>query len=378
MKFSIVNADNYIAFAVLQQSLLVIMQQIMISVLQMPEESTTIYRVLLTAMPLSVAIMILFFKKVFLFTITYVFTVIILLFNVVLFPENSSFLRDDSLHFLLPVVIPSALCIMCVSSVKVVENVLYKISWCVVILMIFYIGGLLSGRFIFEGYNMTLSYGLLLPALSLYSRKHWYSICMALFLWCIIVAIGSRGAAIIFALYVCYDVFQYNKKLIFPFSIFVGICISFLPLFLEWLEKYGIHSRTLILLLTDDITSSSGRDYLYDKMLNVFWNNPIMGIGLWGDRTVLGGYCHNIILELYLNWGIIVASIILFVLIYILIKLYIKTNKEIKNMLVKYFLGTVVPLMASGSYLIDYNFGLFIGVLYLLSKECRIGTIKGL
>ena len=47
-------------------------------------------------------------------------------------------------------------------------------------------------------------------------------------------------------------------------------------------------------------------------------------------------------------------------------------------MLVKYFLGTVVPLMASGSYLIDYNFGLFIGVLYLLSKECRIGTIKGL
>ena len=73
-----------------------------------------------------------------------------------------------------------------------------------------------------------------------------------------------------------------------------------------------------------------------------------------------------------------ILSIILFVLIYILIKLYIKTNKEIKNMLVKYFLGTVVPLMASGSYLIDYNFGLFIGVLYLLSKECRIGTIKGL
>ena len=63
MKFRLIKADSYIVTAVLIQSLLVLVQQLMISVFQIPEESTTVYRILMTAIPLSLAIIISFYRK---------------------------------------------------------------------------------------------------------------------------------------------------------------------------------------------------------------------------------------------------------------------------------------------------------------------------
>ena len=50
--------EKFVAFAVLLQSFLVILQQVLISVFHMPPEATTLYRVILTAIPLSLAIVI--------------------------------------------------------------------------------------------------------------------------------------------------------------------------------------------------------------------------------------------------------------------------------------------------------------------------------
>ena len=369
MKFRLIKADSYIVTAVLIQSLLVLVQQLMISVFQIPEESTTVYRILMTAIPLSLAIIISFYRKWLMFISVYVIASMVLLYNVLVFPQNESFLQYDSLRFLLPVVIPSALCLMCVSRIETVEKVLYKISWIAVMLMLYYVWSLLSGKFVFIGYDMSLSYGLLLPTISLYSRKKWYSICAAFFLFIIIVVLGSRGAAFVFVLYLCYDIFQTNKQLIFPIIVIAGVCMLSLPLFLEWLEGYGLHSRTLELLLSNNINYSSGRDYLAEKISKVFWDSPITGIGLWGDRYILGTYCHNILLELYLNWGIIIATILLLFFFYKLLYVYVHSDINNKNMLVKYFMGMVLPLMFSGSYLISYDFGAFFGILVLINKD---------
>ena len=82
--------DSYIAFVVLMQSFLVVLQQILISVFHMPVEDTTIYRVLLTAFPLSVAVVITLYRKWQNFSLVYGITFIILLINVIVFPQNSS------------------------------------------------------------------------------------------------------------------------------------------------------------------------------------------------------------------------------------------------------------------------------------------------
>ena len=101
-----------------------------------------------------------------------------------------------------------------------------------------------------------------------------------------------------------------------------------------------------------------------------FWNNPIVGMGLWGDRVILAGiYCHNIILELYLNWGIVIGSILFIYFVYKLVHVYMLSDKNRRNILVKYFMTMVIPLMASGSYLTSYNFGTFIGILVLIHRD---------
>ena len=368
--------DQYIAFAVLLQSFLVILQQVLISVFHMPPEATTIYRVVLTAIPLSVAIAITIYRKWNAFLIVYSIAILILLLHIIIFPDNYIYIKQNSLRFLLPIVIPNVLCLMYLKDISIVESALYKISWFTAFLALIYVVNFFSGRFLIESYSMSLSYGLLLPMLSLYSDKRWYSILAALFLFIIVISIGSRGAAIVFLLYVVYDTFQYNKKYIIPSIIAIVVFFLFLPSLATWLDTIGISSRTLNLLLGDEIGYMSGRDTIYDNAIAVFWSNPIKGVGLFGDRVFMNGhYVHNFILELYLNWGIIVATLILFYFGWKFISTYIKSDKKNRNTLVKYLFAGVAPLMASGSYLIDYDLGVFIGVLFLISRQNKVKEV---
>lgn len=364
--------EKFISFAVLLQSFLVILQHTLISVFHFEPEATTIYRVILTAIPLSIAIIITLFKKWATFLLVYIITSLILLFNILIFPQNEIFLVSNSLRFLLPIVIPSALCLMYLSSIEVVESILYKLSWFTFSLTMLYIIMYIAGVFSFTRYNMSFSYGLLLPMLSLYSNKKLHSVIASIILFFVILGIGSRGAAIVFMLYVLYDILYSNRKLLIPVIILIGILLLSLPSLAQWFESVGIYSRTLTLFIDDNIGNTSGRDLTYSKMIKVFWDNPIKGIGLFGDRLYLdGSYTHNFILELYLNWGIIGATFILLYFVRKFLDTYMNCDKRKRNILVKYLLASIAPLMASGSYLVNYDLGVFIGVLFLVSMENR-------
>jgi len=363
---------KFVAFAVLVQSFLVILQQVLIAVFHMEQESTTIYRVMLTAIPLSIAIIMTLFRKWKVFVVVYSITLLIVLLNILIFHQNEIFLVQNSLRFLLPVVIPSALCLMFIPSIDIVEDVLYKISWLCTFPVFIYVINFFTGTFIISDYNMSFSYGLLLPMLSLYSKKNPCSVIVSIILFIIVVGIGSRGAAVIFVLYALYDIFQSHKKFAIPALLLLIVFFLFLPSLAQWFESIDIHSRTLNLLFDHNLLRSDARSLLYESMLDVFWDNPITGIGLFGDRIYLNGsYVHNFIIELYLNWGVLIGTIILLFLLVKFIKTYKNSNKTNRNILIKYLLASVVPLMFSGSYLIDYNLGIFIGVLFLLSRTNR-------
>ena len=157
LRLSRKSIDYYIAFAVFIQSLLVLLQQVMISVFGMTEDSTTIYRVLLTAIPLSIAIFLAFGRQKLLFLKVYFWSILILLLNVIVFPSNANYLWRDSIYFLLPVVIPSALCLMVLPDIEIVEKAIYRISWLVVAVVLYYVLNFFAGKFVVDGYNMGLS-----------------------------------------------------------------------------------------------------------------------------------------------------------------------------------------------------------------------------
>lgn len=361
--------DYLISFAVFLQSFLIILQQVMISVLGMDPDATTIYRVILSAIPMSIAIILSFRRKKALFVWSYLLVLFILLINLTLYPENSEYIKQNSFRFLLPIVIPSALCLMTVKSIDIAERALYYISWVTFILVVLFVLTYFAGVFVIEGYSMPFSYGCLLPMVALYRRKSRKSLLASIFLLFTVLAIGSRGAAIVFIVYVFIDISQSKMLYAFGIAAFLLIGYSLLGTFNEWLEMSGIHSRTLSLFFSGDIDQDSGRSFIYNSFFVLMDNHPF-GMGMFGDRPYLdGSYCHNILLEMWINFGYIGIMIIWPLILVLLLRIYIRSGKSNRNRIICYSLILIGPLMASGSYLIDFKFGLYCGLIYLIIKD---------
>lgn len=363
--------DNFIVFAVFFQSVLIILQAILIDVFRMEPDATTIYRVVLSAIPMSIAILLSFIRKPALFIGVYGVSILILLLNLVIFPENSEYLIRESTRFLLPMVISSALCLITVKDIDLIEKIWYYVSWLVFIEVAFYAIEYFRGTFVILEYNMSFSYGCLLPMVALCRKKKIYSIIASIFLFLIVLSIGSRGAAIIFVIYLFFDIMQNNKKLVLPMIILVFGLLTLLPVFISYLESIGISSRTLWHFTSSEMFRYDDRESLNDISIDAIINNPF-GIGLWGDRIILkgeGAYAHNIIIEILLNWGVVLGFIIIIGFVVKFIQLYLHSNKINKNRLVVYLLVCIGPLMASSSYLISSNFGIFCGLFYILSTQ---------
>lgn len=357
--------DYILSFAVVVQSLLVIFQQCLIDIVHLAPESTTIYRVVLSAIPVLFALYYVWRRKKILLIATYVITILILLIHAIIFPDNELYIRQSTFRFLLPILLPTFLAVASIRNFQVLIDTLYYVSWCTFGLTLIYALSFFTGRVVFESYNMSFSYGLLIPALSLYTRKNFWSVIASFFMFLMIVALGSRGAAVIFVCYLLYDFLINNKRFFFVF-VLVGIGVFLLiPYFIEFLSSLGVTSRTLSLLLSGHMDSDSGRSYLYQRCMEELMKSPLLGLGLFGDRLILSGfYCHNIFLEIAIDFGIPLAIFIISGLFIWIIIRYIHFTPENRGFLVMILLAVLIKLLVSGSYLEDYDFALLVGILY--------------
>ena len=362
--------DRTIAFAVMIQSLLLVMQTIMIGYYHMDAEDTTIYRVILTAIPMVAAMIIAFARKPFRFISGFVVVCLLLLYTIAVFPDNTPFVIKQGTRFLLPVVVPSFLCLTVVYDYKIVERTLYVISWFTMVLVLFYIIGFFSGRVSFTVYDMAFSFACVLPFVSLYSHRKYYDWIACTVLFVLVVAVGARGSAMCMIIYVIVDLFQHKSKWRIPTLLLIVFFIVSLPLLNNWLDSIGISSRSLNMLLNGDITSDSGRSTIRSYFINKLIEHPFIGIGLFGDRLYEDvAYCHNIVLEIVLDFGIILGGGFVIIGVIKLITLYCRSDSENRNRIVRYFCALVIPFMTSGSYLINSDFAIFLGLCFLISKQ---------
>ena len=372
--------DFIISAAVFSQSVLVILELFWVDVLHMNEELATTYRVLLTAVPMSIALLLSAFRRPTLFLVTYFLTALCLLVSVYFFPETGEFATKLGLRFTLPLVVGSALCLVCVYDIEVIHKTLYWISYIVLILSLFYFYQIYTylGGFSMTDYNMSFSYALLLPMASLYAHKKPISLLGAGAMMMMVLLVGSRGAAVFFVLYVFADIFLNHKKLIIPSVLIFSFLLVLLPAFSFYLDSIGIESRTIEQLLESDRSDQdSGRLDIYAQMWHVLEDNWFTGIGLFGDRIYLDVYCHNIVLEILLNFGMVFGSIILLIFGGIILSVFYHADLTDKNVLLLYFMATICPLLVSHSYLTDYNFGVFIGMLGCIAAHTKnIQTIS--
>lgn len=192
--------------------------------------------------------------------------------------------------------------------------------------------------------------------------------------------VGSRGALIsvlVFFLIFCFFFYtNHNKRAFLIVLLLVSSVIVFL--FYEEIivgliklsESLNFESRSLENLLDSTLFESKGRDEISRELLSGIGKN-ILGYGIFGDRPITGGsYAHNIFLELWVHFGLIVGTLLIIIYLYITFSPMIfnkyKYDSDVFVLYFSLFSSTFVKLMFSDSYLVYPTFWALIAFSILL------------
>lgn len=129
------------------------------------------------------------------------------------------------------------------------------------------------------------------------------------------------------------------------------------------LLKFGFYSRSINLFLSNEIYLS-GRDEIYEMIVQNIVNNPFLGIGIAGDRRVADGvYAHNIMIEFFANFGVIIGTILITALLFKMTKLLFSKDINVYNMMILWISMGFIELLVSGSYLTHIPFWILLGLI---------------
>lgn len=371
--------ETLMLFCVLSQSLWGLLQTTLIDVFYFSEEAGNRIRVFLVLLTMAYAIIYALWKVPKRFLATYLPIVMLLLITAFIFPQNLEYINSEAIKFTLPLVVPSFLCLTCVKDINRVEEIFLKVSWMCFGVALIYAYQIISRKYVFSNYSMSISFSLLLPTLVLYSHKNKISVIASVFLFLLIVALGSRSAAIAIVVYVTIDMLFFNRKYFIPVVLVASLFVGYMGFFTNTLERYDITSRTIYLMESEEglIGHLSNRDEVYKICLNKLNDNPVLGVGLYGDRLFLhGSTSHNFFIEVLLDFGYILGTIVILALLFYYMKTFMYADKRERVYFLRYFIATMIPLMVSGSYLKDYNLGVSLGICFLLNHPNKVTRLS--
>lgn len=267
----------------------------------------------------------------------------------------------------------------------------YKIIIFIYTLLIIKVYSNLSGKYSESSY-MSISYNLLQVAMVMlacaicYRKKYYYV--FHIYIAIIILIYGARGTLVCLLafytfLYLIIKKKQISaKKIVYLFVIITIIVLSVINMdkIMQQLGAEYSFSRNLSLINADSLLDFSNRSRQYEVFMDQILKKPLLFRGILSDRLLMAKifhyeaiyniYPHNIFLELFYQFGLLITMIIVAFILY----RFIKKFKEIKRCenLERCFFAILVPvpfvyLMFSGSYLIAYTFWMGLG--YLLGSE---------
>ncbi len=240
-------------------------------------------------------------------------------------------------------------------------------------------------------YNMSFSYGILLPVLTFFTwgikKKKILPILFALIGVFEILVYGSRGAlAVVMCYFVLYLFWgwrpkkQYVKGLVLFTIIFGTIILMFsseillllLDKFYLLLQANGYSSRTLRTIIYATSRTEDRFTEIWPNVMELIFNNYGLGCGVYADHYYLGGFCHNFILEIILDFGIILGGFILFYIAKELVFILKRCKDDVWQ---SYFL-IIIPfwfmrLMFSSSFWYEGTFWTFLAATRCYRKYIR-------
>ena len=207
---------------------------------------------------------------------------------------------------------------------------------------------------------------------------------------------GSRGGifsiAVLLLLFFAFRPLTKNQKILVGFFIILlsGMILfgdSILHIISNIAQSSGIQSRTMEKFLSGNIFDDSERFIIYGFLIQMLNKNPFFGLGLCGDRyysTTTNifwhrsetSYAHNIFIELLVDYGYFFGSILIFLILWLLIKRFLfKMNVEYqeKCFIAIFFVISFIQLLVSRSYLTETGFFILLALIQNLEtdKVCK-------
>lgn len=198
---------------------------------------------------------------------------------------------------------------------------------------------------------------------------------------------GTRGPILCIIVYICALVMNKTlrsrkmNKILLISVVLIGVIVIFSnektlmaisDIMSGIFGKLGFSTRIFDFFSAGQATVSVGRDILTEKVLYYIVENPIVGYGFTGDRYLLGVYCHNLILELWCHFGVIVGSLLLLMIMVLVLVTLVKccNNPKIFKFALMLSCMIFVKLMVSGSYTIEPYFYFMLGAFVSIIRKC--------
>lgn len=317
----------------------------------------------------------------------YCVCIIVILLTMVVFPKNAPYIQKD-LWKIIGMTIPLYFIGLRYDHNRFKEILYYASLIGVILTFLYQIYYLSSGRELNPD-NMGAAYNLLPSLLYLiygaFEKKKLLYWIIVIVSFPIIFIFGTRGPMLTCVVFFVVEMFIKvisNKSFLLKFLFFCFCIGAFwfvfytdaiftLAKFLsDKFKHYGFSTRIFDFFLKGDIALSTGRDNLQNSIIHSILKFPVFGDGLMGDRVISGNYVHNLFLEIWCDFGVVIGTGVLFVLICIPVKALYKERSDSWNF---YFILMLVclvftKLMLSGSYITE-------PYLFLLLGLC-VGTIR--
>lgn len=234
------------------------------------------------------------------------------------------------------------------------------------------------------GYSMSASYSLVLPVLIclfyFFEKHKTFDLIVAVISAFLILFFGARGPLICIAFYVVLQmlIFMKNrnlKKILwFLFLFAMSAIVVFYSHILQWVEnlliRFDISSYILRRLLSGELFTSTGRDYLREYYLGLVSERPFWGWGIFGGWLGEGEGPHNMLLEIILAFGIPMGILICMFACFLMIKLIFLKRCEHTDLTVIFASYNIVLFFVSGNWLEKPQW--FIFVILCLSARSKI------
>ncbi len=189
----------------------------------------------------------------------------------------------------------------------------------------------------------------------------------------IIISLGTRGAILCLGIHITLTLLfvrTFKHPILFFFTAisFVILLIygGIFDLLYSFAEKNGLSLRFFDKLKNGELTYTSGRDIITERVWKFIWVFPIGGAGLFADRVSTGGYyAHNIVLEILIEFGVFLGPILIATIVVILLRAFAAIRKMHDpaglSLLLSLFCSYFLKLFLSGSYLTEGGFFLLMG-----------------